>query len=148
MAKKPTKKSIEQLQKFFDLLGESGGRIITDSPETWGTLVVDRLYSPDDIKTIRIGILYVVGGNDLYNPEFCLTAKMKGNRILEAEIESYGSASLLGWLYINGDDTISGLHRKEKDPEGLQNRFSSFMEKITEQGPYLTAKSEYIYRYL
>ena len=38
MGKMATKESVERLQSLFDLLGDYGGTIETEEPDTWWTL--------------------------------------------------------------------------------------------------------------
>ena len=46
--------------------------------------------------------------------------------------------TVLGTSTVDGDDMIHGFGITEKDPFGLKKRFTSFMDNMTERGPYLT----------
>ncbi|MCR5355780.1 MAG: hypothetical protein K6E63_00100 [Lachnospiraceae bacterium] len=138
MAKKATKKAIEQLQKIFDIVGEYGGTIKTKKPENWWDLDLEVKQVNDTSKDIMIGVFKSVNGDILFDPQFNLTLKMDGGKIVEAEIHNCINQTILGSTEIDSDDMLHGFGMTEKAPTGLRNSFSGFMNNMTEIGPYLT----------
>lgn len=61
---------------------------------------------------------------------------------MEAEIIKCEETTMLGICIIDSDDLIHGFRITENDPYGFQRRFSSFMDNMTERGPYLTNPKE------
>ena len=133
MSKMATKKAVAQLQKVYDFLGENGGQIHTDSPETWWALNLECCE-----EDMQIGVFSSVGGDIIFDPVFALRASIEEGKIQEVEICSCEETTLLGTTYVDGEDMLHGFGMKEKDPYGLRKRFSSFMENMTKNGPYLT----------
>ncbi|MGN0483756.1 MAG: hypothetical protein ACI4HI_09415 [Lachnospiraceae bacterium] len=139
MGKQATKESIAQLQKIYNLIGETGGRIETHDPDSWWTLDMETIYEGDDgEKDIITGIYTRINGDLVYDPQFTLNLKMDQNTILDAQIDRYFSQTMMGVLEIEGDDKAYWNGRETKEEDGLQKRFSSFMNTIVEFGPYLT----------
>ena len=138
MAKKATKKAIEQLQRIFDVLGEFGGTIETKDPDTWWKLDLEVEQADDTSKDIYIGVFKIVNGDVMYDPQFSLTLKMDAGIIVEAEIHNCINQTLLGTTKIDSEDMLHGFGMVEKAPKGLRNTFSGFMENMTELGPYLS----------
>ena len=142
MAKKATKKAVEQLPKIFDFLGEFGGTIETKQPNNWWTLDLEVEEADDVSKDIMIGACKSLEGDIIYDPKFTLTLKMDGDKIVEAEIHSCINQNVFGTTEIDSDDMIHGSGRVEKSPKGLRTMFSGFMDIMTEIGPYLSDQSK------
>ncbi len=138
MGKKATKKSVEQLQKFFDFLGEFGGTIETKKPENWWKFDLEVEFADDTSKDIMIGIYTTVNGDIAFDPQFTLKLKMDGNTIVDAEINNCVNQTMMGYLEVDANDMFHGMGRTEKADPGLTDLFSNFMHNITEIGPYLT----------
>lgn len=138
MAKKATKKAIEQLQRIFDLLGEFGGTIETKNPDNWWELDLEVEQADNTSKDILIGVFKTVNGDVMFDPQFTLTLKMDAGKIVEAEIHNCINQTLLGTTEIDSEDMLHGFGSVEKSPKGLRNMFSGFMDNMTEFGPYLT----------
>ena len=100
------------MQKIFDVLGEFGGVIETDNPRSYWPFDLEVEEIEGDIKTIQIGVFSDINGDIIYDPLFHLSLRCENGKIMEA------------------------------DPHGLQRRFSSFMDNMTERGPYLTNPKE------
>ncbi len=138
MGKKAAKKSIEQLQRLFDFLGEFGGTIETKTPGTWWDLDLEVEQADDTSKEIYIGVCKSVNGDLIFDPEFTLTLKMDAGKIVEAEIHNCINQTILGTTEVDSDDMLHGFGSVEKSPKGLSELFSEFMDNMTEAGPYLT----------
>lgn len=133
MSKMATKKAMAQLQKIYDFLGENGGQIHTDSPGTWWALNLECCE-----ESMQIGVFTSVDGDIIFDPNFELRVSMENGKISEVEICSCEETTLLGTTYVDGEDMLHGFGTTEKDPYGLKKRFSSFMENMAKNGPYLT----------
>ena len=148
MAKKAAKKSLEQLQAFFDFLGESGGTIETKTPSTWWKLTLEVEKTDQGSKEILIGVCKLYGdgvfADLLYDPFFSLHLKVHENRIIEGEIKGCINQTVFGTTEIDGDDMLYGFGLIEKASPGLQEKFSAFMDNITNVGPYLTDPKEVV----
>lgn len=142
MSKYATKKATEQLQKIFDVLGEFGGVIETDDPRCYWSLDLEVEEIEGDIKTIQIGVFSDINGDIIYDPLFHLSLRCENGKIMEAEIVECEETTLFGTCIIDNNDLIHGFGMTENDPYGLQRRFSSFMDNMTERGPYLTNPKE------
>lgn len=138
MGKIATKKATEQLQKIYDYLGEYGGIIKTYNPDTWWNLDLEIETEDERTKEMEIGVYSTINGDLIYDPCFELLVRMDKEKILEVEILNYTSETILGTLEICEDDMTYGDYGKEKDQYGLKRRFSSFMDNMVEEGPYLT----------
>lgn len=95
---------------------------------------------------IRIGVCSKLNGDIIFDPEFCLTLKINNKKIVEVEIMRYYSQTMLGLFEIDENDILYGMGSKVKDEYGLKRRFSSFMDNMVENGPYLT-KPKNVKRY-
>ena len=142
MSKYATKKATEQLQKIFDVLGEFGGVIETDDPRCYWSLDLEVEEIEGDIKTIQIGVFSDINGDIIYDPHFHLSLRCENGKIMEAESVECEETTLFGTCIIDNNDLIHGFGMTENDPYGLQRRFSSFMDNMTERGPYLTNPKE------
>ena len=142
MSKYATKKATKQLQKIFDVLGEFGGVIETDDPRCYWSLDLEVEEIEGDIKTIQIGVFSDINGDIIYDPLFHLSLRCENGKIMEAEIIKCEETTLFGTCVIDNNDLIHGFGLTENDPHGLQRRFSSFMDNMTERGPYLTNPKE------
>ena len=60
MGKRALKKSVEQLQKLFDFLGEYGGTIETKKPENWWTLDLKVDSVEGEKKNVIIGTMITI----------------------------------------------------------------------------------------
>lgn len=133
MSKMATKKAVAQLQKVYDVLGENGGQIQTDEPGTWWALNLERYE-----ESMQIGVFTSVEGDIMFDPNFELRVSIENGKIQEVEICGCEETTLLGTTYVDSDDMLHGYGMTEKDPYGLKKRFSSFMENVTKNGPYLS----------
>ena len=138
MSKIATKKATGQLQKIFKYLGECGGRIETKNPGTWWTLDVEVECAEDTKKDVTIGVYSSVNGDIIFDPVFHLSLTMDNGKIVETEILDCEETTIFGTTMVDGNDMLHGFGTVEKDPYGLKKRFSSFMENMTVNGPYLT----------
>ena len=135
MAKRAYKKSVEQFQKFVDLLGDSDEIAIeTFNPDVYWKMIVQGWDNGDGTRGYGIGVYKDINGDLANDPLFYLSGRLVGGRITELEICSYES-SLLG-LFVDGDGIASMWGSREKDPVGLTRRFASFMDNMS-GGPYL-----------
>ena len=57
---------------------------------------------------------------------------------METEILDCEETTLFGRIVVDGDDILHGDGRVKKAPCGLKKRFSSFMDNMIVNGPYLT----------
>ena len=142
MSKYATKKATEQLQKIFDVLGEFGGVIEKDNPGSYWPFDLEVEEIEGDIKTIKIGVFSDINGDIIYDPLFHLSLRCENGKIMETEIIECEETTMFGTCIIDNDDLIHGFGLTENDPYGLQRRFSSFMDNMTERGPYLTNPKE------
>lgn len=138
MAKIATKKATKQLQKIFDFLGEYGGVIETDMPDTWWNLDVEVEHRTDDRKDITIGVYKSFNGDIVFDPQFQLSLKLKSGKIVETEIKGCTLYMFFDICEIDDEDMFYSFGHKEKDIYGLRRRFSSFMDNMVEFAPYLT----------
>ena len=136
--KKASKRSTEQLQQVFDLLGEFGGVIETKSPEAWWSLDVEVIDIDKDKKDVVIGVFKNINGDIMFDPQFELTLTMQGDKIVEAVIHQFVQTTLVGTTVVSDDDMICFYGIREKAPKGLRDLFEGFMKTVTEIGPYLT----------
>lgn len=133
------KKATKQLQKIFDFLGEFGGTIETDDPGTWWKLDVEVEHADENMKNVLIGVCKTKNGDVMFDPQFTLSLKMEHERIIETEIMGYLSQTGLGDFEIDENDILYWLDVNGKDKKyGLKRRFSSFMDNMVENAPYLT----------
>ena len=142
MSKYATKKATEQLQKIFDVLWEFGGVIETDDPRCYWSLDFEVEEIEGDVKTIQIVVFSDINGDIIYDPLFHLSLRCENGKIMETEIIECEETTLFGTCIIDNNDLIHGFGLTENDPYGLQRRFSSFMDNMTERGPYLTNPKE------
>ena len=142
MSKYATKKATKQLQKIFDVLGEFGGVIETDDPRCYWSLDLEVEEIEGDIKTIQIGVFSDINGDIIYDPLFHLSLRCENGKIMETEIIECEETTLFGTCIIDNNDLIHGFGLTENDPYGLQKRFSSFMDNMTERGSYLRNPKE------
>ena len=133
-----TKKAASQLQKIINKLGENGGIIATDTPETWWNLDVEIENISDNEKNIMIGLYMNLNDEIMFDPVFDITAIWEKNKITEVIINSCTEETVLGRTVVDDNNMIHGFGRVEKDPYGLKKRFCSFMDGITTIGPYLS----------
>lgn len=138
MGKMATKKAAKQLQQLFDFLGEFGGVIETNMPENWWNLDLEVEQIEGDKKNILVGVYSSVSGDVIYDPVFHVVAREEDDKIAEVEVLDCEETTVLGTSTVDGDDMIHGFGTTEKDPFGLKNRFTSFMDNMTGSGPYLT----------
>lgn len=138
MGKMATKKAAKQLQQLFDFLGEFGGVIETDKPENWWNLDLEVEQIEGDKKNILVGVYTSVSGDVIYDPVFRVVAREEDDKIVEVEVLECEENTVLGTSTVDGDDMIHRLGTTEKDTFGLKKRFKSFMDNMTENGPYLT----------
>uniref|UniRef100_UPI004056ADDF hypothetical protein n=1 Tax=Acetatifactor sp. TaxID=1872090 RepID=UPI004056ADDF len=138
MAKIATKRATKQLQKIFDFLGEYGGIIETDTPDTWWNLDVEVEHKDENRKDILIGVYKSIEGDIVFDPQFQLSLKMKSGKILETEIKGCTLFMFFNIGEIDDEDMVYYFGNKEKDVYGLRRRFSSFMDNMVEYAPYLT----------
>ncbi len=138
MGKKALRKSVEQLQKLFDFLGEYGGVIVTNEPGTWWTLDLEVEEVYDDKKDILIGVFKDLNGNIMYDPSVELTITVKDGRIEEADILEFSNTTIFGTSVVDAEGNIHMNGVTEKAPQGLSELFEGFMDNIVEVGPYLT----------
>lgn len=133
MARLASKESLERLQKLFDYLGEFGGRIQTNEPDTWWDLYLEVEYIENDNKSITIYM------SDLHytNPFFRVLLTMKGNTIREGRIQEYQSETITGLVTVDGNDVIHGYGKKEKATNGLKELFDGFLTNVVDVGPYI-----------
>ncbi|MBO4426517.1 MAG: hypothetical protein J5776_05865 [Clostridiales bacterium] len=68
MGKMALKKSVAQLQRLFDFLGEYGGTIETNNPGEWWALDLEVESIEGAVKTIMIGTFKVING-DIFNED-------------------------------------------------------------------------------
>ena len=130
------------MQKIFDVLGEFGGVIETDNPRSYWPFDLEVEEIEGDIKTIQIVVFSDINGDIIYDPLFHLSLRCENGKIMEAEIIKCEETTLFGTCVIDNNDLIHGFGLTENDPHGLQRRFSSFMDNMTERGPYLTNPKE------
>lgn len=135
-----TKKSINQLEKFFHMLGDFGGTIKTNNSSWWDLdLEVENI--EDNNKVIMIGVCTTVNNDLMFDPQFRLSLHMdtnNKNKIDSAEILEYESTTMLGTIWIDSNNDIHGFGEVEYGKGALRSRFGSFMTNITEIGPYLS----------
>ena len=133
-----TKKSVNQLEKFFTLLGEFGGTIKTNDSSWWDLdLEVENI--EDNNKIITIGVCMTGNGDLAFDPLFRLSLHMDtNNKIDSAEIREYESTTMLGTIWIDSNNDIHSFGKVEYGKGTLQSRFGRFMTNITEIGPYLS----------
>lgn len=65
-------------------------------------------------------------------------AREEEDKIVGVEVLDCKETTVLGTSTVDGDDMIHGFGTTEKDSFGLKKRFTSFMDNMTESGPYLT----------
>lgn len=133
-----TKKAVGQLQKILDKLGEFGGVIETDSPETWWNMDVEIDSISGNEKKVLIGIYKEVNGKPMFDPLFNVTATFDSEKVSEVEVNSCTETTVLGHSYVDEDNMLHGFGHVEKDPYGLKKRFCRFMDGMM-MGPYLSA---------
>ncbi len=138
MGKKALRKSVEQLQKLFDFLGEYGGEIETNEPGIWWTLDLEVEEVYDDKKDILIGVFTDLNGDIMYDPSVKLTIAVKDGRIEEADILEFSNTTVFGTSVVDAEGNIHMNGVTEKAPQGLRGLFEEFMDIIVEVGPYLT----------
>ena len=139
MGKKALRKSVEQLQKLFDFLGEYGGEIETNEPETWWTLDLEVEEVYDDKKDIFVGVFTDLNGRHImYDPSVKLTITVKDGRIEKADILEFSNTTVFGTSVVDAEGNIHMNGVTEKAPQGLRGLFEEFMDIIVEVGPYLT----------
>ena len=138
MGKIATKKATGQLQKLFNYLGEFGGKIETKNPGTWWTLNLEVESVEENKKDVQIGVYSSINGDIIFDPLFHLSLTMDNGKITETEILDCEETTLFGRIVVDGDDMLHGDGRVKKAPCGLKRRFSSFMDNMTVNGPYLT----------
>lgn len=132
MEKAATKKATRQLQQLFDFLGESGGTIKTDDPDRWWNLTLEI-----EGANVAVGLYSFAGGDVMYDPLFHLSVEMDSGKIAEVRLRDCEETTMFGTTIVDEEDNICGLGLVEKDSRGLVQRFSDFMDTITESGPYL-----------
>ena len=138
MGKIATKKATGQLQKLFDYLGEFGGKIETKNPRTWWTLNLEVESVEENKKDVLIGVYSSINGDIIFDPLFHLSLTMDNGKIIETEILDCEETTLFGRIVVDEDDMLHGDGMIKKASCGLKRRFSSFMENMTVNGPYLT----------
>lgn len=138
MGKRALKKSVKQLQRLFDCLGEKGGIIAPKDSGGWWTLDLEADSDGEDRKDVTICTYQKINGDILYDPLFRLTLTMKDGKIADADIQECENSTLFGTTVIDdsGYMYLDGI--KEKAPQSLQSLFKNFMDNV-EQGPYLKA---------
>ena len=137
MGKIATNQSVSHLQKIFDCLGQFGGTIETKNPDNWWTLDLEVESVDEKSKDIMIGIFESINGDAIFDPQFNLTLKMKGNKIQEAEIHNCINQTTFGITEVDSDDILYGFWGPEKSPTSLTDLFEGFMYNMAEDGPYL-----------
>jgi hypothetical protein len=137
MGKRALKKSVEQLQKLFDFLGEYGGTIETKKPENWWTLDLEVDSVEGEKKNVIIGVYKIINGDVVFDPKFELTLTVDGDTIKDADIIREESNGLLGSSYVDENDVYHGLGGDSQANPGLRTLFEQFMNNMTEVGPYL-----------
>lgn len=138
MGKIATKKATKELQKIFDFLGEFGGIIETNDPGIWWKMDVEVEHADKNMKKVLIGVCKTKNGDVIFDPQFKLSLKMEHEKIIETEIIGYISQLWTGEFVIDEDDYMHWCGTKEKDEYGLKRRFSSFMDNMVVNAPYLT----------
>lgn len=138
MGKIATKKATGQLQKLFNYLGEFGGKIETKNPGSWWTLDLEVESVEENKKDVQIGVYSSINGDIIFDPLFHLSLTMDNEKIMETEILDCEETTLFGIIVVDGDDMLHGDGRVKKASCGLKKRFSSFMDNMTVNGPYLT----------
>lgn len=133
-----SRKATRQLQRVYDYLGRRSGTITTEQPNIWWNLALEKEDLTDGVSEIRIGVYRKVGNEVLYDPIFYLRAYMDGDRITAVEPRCYISEMGFVDIVIDANDRVISSHG-EKDAYGLRKRFSSFMNNMTEVGPYLVS---------
>lgn len=90
----------------------------------------------------EIGVFSDINGDIIYDPLFHLSLRCENGKIMETEIIECEETTLFGTCIIDNNDLIHGFGLTENDPYGLQRRFSSFMDNMTERGSYLRNPKE------
>lgn len=142
MSRYATKEATKQLQKLLDVLGEFGGVIETDDPSSYWSLDLEVEEIKGNVQNIQIGVFSELNGDIIYDPLFHLSLRCENGKIVETEILDCEETTVFGTSVVDNEDFIHGFGLTEKDPYGLQSRFSSFMTNMTERGPYLTNPKE------
>lgn len=138
MGKMATKKAVKQVQKLYEFLQKKGGLIKTKNPGTWWDLDFEIQDESDDEMDIFVGICQSVNGDIMFDPAFDIRVTLdEKKKMSDVEILHYTSDTFLGTCTIDEDDMMYGFGMKEKDAYGLKKRFSSFMDNMVENGPYL-----------
>ena len=142
MGKLATKKATAQLQKLFDFLGKYGGVIQTNEPDTWWNLDLEVETDNLSRKFITIGVFNLENSDCIFDPQFEVILSMDENKILECEIERCTEQTIFGTTFVDSSNNLHGFGNIEKDPYGLTERFSQFMNNMVEIGPYLKEPKE------
>ena len=137
MGKRALKKSVEQLQQIFDVLGEYGGTIETKKPENWWTLDLEVVDIDGDKKDIMIGVFKEFNGDIMFDPQIKLTLTMGNGKVVDAEIHEFSNTTIFGTSVVDADGMLHMNGMTEKSPQGLRGLFEGFMNNMVEQGPYL-----------
>ena len=133
-----TKESTMQLQRLFDVVGQYGGIIYTNDPGTWWPLDIEVESIEGDKKDVMIGVFSTQAGDVIYDPLFHLSITMDQERFGAVEILNCEETTFFGTTVVDNEDMIHGFGMVEKDSIGIKQRFASFMDNMTEVGPYLT----------
>lgn len=136
MGKRALKRSVKQLQKLFDCLGENGGIITSKDPDGWWNLDLEVDPVGEDRKDVMICTCQKINGDFLYDPLFRLTLTMKDGKIADADILRCENMTAFGTSVIDDSGYMYLCGIREKAPESLRSLFKDFMDNV-EQGPYL-----------
>lgn len=133
-----TRKNTVYLQRLFDVVGTYGGTIETYEPGTWWTLDIEVESIEDDKKKVMIGVFNNLNGDIIYDPLFHLSITMNGERLGDVEIIDCEETTVLGTTIVDNNDMLHGFGMVEKDEFGLKQRFSSFIDNMASNGPYIS----------
>lgn len=133
-----SKKSVELLQKFFDILGEYGGVIETNNPGTWWPLELRVKNERGNEREVHIGVFNDHGYDRFFDPGVNITLTMSENKISEAIVHDLYNTTLFGTSVYRPDGMLYLGNQKEKAESSLDVLFETFMINMAEIGPYLT----------
>ena len=122
-----TKGSREIFQKFYDVVGDTGGTLSIGNG--W-----DMTVEVHDIdgghKYFATGLFTVLNGDVAFDPIFHMNGRIVNGKITSLDITSYECTLPYVMLYIDSRDIAHMAGKKGRDPIGLCKRFSDFIEEM------------------
>ena len=138
-----TKESRILMQRFYEMVGDTGGTLSVGNG--WD-LTVEVHDIDGSHKYLAIGVFTVLNGDVAFDPIFRMEGRIEDGRIASLDITSYESTLPFAMLYIDSRGIAHTSNKDGKDTIGLRRRFSDFMDSMG-TSPFLEGDRVVIKKY-